>query len=418
MAAFGVATPLVRDSLLAFLDGGNLAAGVDGIASRLGWLVAGAMALHTYSDLVRSPERAVLDPHPVKAAALLSAVAEGTARARLYLPIGCALLLLPIAVDGHVVAWLGAVGVVFGAWLCSLGVGFTVHLAAVWAAYSPGLARVLDAIRGDNPRLQAALIYAPGAVLGVVGLAVALASAGLQLALGGWTPGWVLLALPPLLGAVGWAMAAPLGRAWYVRATALLAEIDGLYAVADGETAAEEARHVYLDWLARGRPEMLRTLRAGWRAHRGWAMGAWGLGLVGLSAAWNADPVALDRTLVVSGAAVALMGALPGRLSSGDPAWLDQALGVEPFAVFRARAAATFLYAQGAILPPSLALVVRHGLAALPVFLALQLVAAAAGGAGALTAWRWRARAPYVYGSVALVGWAVLVWSSRSGEFL
>ena len=51
------------------------------------------------------------------------------------------------------------------------------------------------------------------------------------------------------------------------------------------------------------------------------------------------------------------------------------------------------------------------------MFCALQLVAALAGGGGALTAWRWRARAPYVYGSVALVGWAVLVWSIRIGEF-
>ena len=120
-----------------------------------------------------------------------------------------------------------------GAWLGALGVGFTVHLGAVWAAISPTLAGVLEAIRGANPRMQAAFIYAPGVALAAVGAAVGVASAGLAGALSGWAPGWTFLLLPPALGAAAWAASGRLADGYYVRATALLSEIDAQWAGAE-----------------------------------------------------------------------------------------------------------------------------------------------------------------------------------------
>ena len=80
--AAAIAVPFARPVLLSFLDIGRIGPGTEAIALRLGLVVAGAMALHTYADLVRGPDRAVLDPHPVQPRALLAAIALRTARER------------------------------------------------------------------------------------------------------------------------------------------------------------------------------------------------------------------------------------------------------------------------------------------------------------------------------------------------
>lgn len=400
-----VAVPFARPVLLAFLDGGRVNAGVEAIALRLGMLVAATMALHTYTDLVRGPDRPVLDPHPVQPRALLRAIALRTARERAYLPLCCAVLLAPVAMDGHAVAWAGGSAVALGAWLASLGAGFAVHLGGVWAARSPALARLLDLLRGTNPRMQAALIYAPGVAVAAVGVAVAFASTGLGAALDGWAPGWALLALPPALGAAGWALAGPLAEHSYVRATALLTEIDGMVA---GREDPEESRSVYLGWVARGRPEVLRALRQGWRRLRLWPMGAWGLGLLAGLAGWSRAADAPSTAAAVGLAAVLLMGALPARLAEGDPPWLDRWLGLSPPRVAGARALVAWLYGQGALIPAAAALAIRHGRGALGGLLTVELIGAAAALVGAGMAARWRGRAVWVYGPAALVVWAVV----------
>ena len=384
-----------------------MAAGVEAISFRLGALVAGAMALHTYTDLIRSPHRPVLDPHPVEPVALLQAIALETARTRLYLALVGAVVLAPVAVAGHLTAWAGGALVVAGAWLAALGIGFTVHLAGVWAAFSPALARLLDLLRGDNPRMQAALIYAPGVALALVGGVTGLAAAGVRIALLGQPIGWILLGLPPLAGLLGAVMAAPLARRYQVRATALLAEIDGMYAVLDPST---EARHVYFEWLSRGRREWLRALRQGWRARRGWATGAWGLGLVGFAAGWSRDPGAPLLVLAVVGGAGAFYGLLPTRLAAGDPPWLDRALGVDAGQVTRARAMVAFAYVQGALIPGVLALLVRQGSHALLPWLGAELLAGVGASLGAALARRYPQRSPWLYGPMALLCWAGVLW--------
>lgn len=401
-----LAAPLAKPVLLGFLDRGPIPAGVEAVTFRLGALIVGVMAIHTYGALVRGPDRAVLDPHPVQPRRLLAAVTLETARAHAALPGMASLLLLPVALAGHWAAWAGGVALMVGAWIAGLGIGLAGSLGGVWAAYSPGLARLLDLLRGANPRMQAALIYAPAVVLGVGGLSVLLAASGLRAALEGWTPGVAWLLLPPAAGGCGYLLARPLADAWYVRATALLAEIDGAWsAVESKETGAQ---HVYLEWIARDRRELLRALRQGWRRLRAWATGAWLLGAGAAFAGWTASPDAPERVLAVGGGAALVIAALPIRLAEGDPAWLDRALGLPARRVGAARVVATWLYLQGVVIPPVLALLLRHGLApALAAMLLLELLGALGATLAALAA--RHARASLLYGPAAVLLWAVSV---------
>lgn len=409
------AAPLAEPVLLGFLERGGGAghawiAGLEAVTVRLGALMAAAMAMHTYTDLVRSPDRPVLDAHPVEPRALLRAIALRTARQRSYLPVAGAILLFPVLRSAGWVPWLGSVGVVIGAWLAALGVGFAVHLGAVWAGLSPVLARLLDALRGDNPRMQAALIYAPGAALLLVAISVVFSSAGLSYALSGRMDGWAFLAIPPALGLAGWFVAGPLAERYYVRATALLTEVDGLVS---GVSSAEEDRLVYLEWLARGRPELLRQLRQGWRSYRTRALGGWGLGLLGVLGAWSAEPGLTGRMLTVVGGCVLFFALLPPQLAGGDPKWLDDALGTKPTQVDWARFLVAFLYAQGAVIPPLAAGLVRHGTAIVPPLLMVEVVGALAIFASAKLARRLGTRASWWVGPAALVAWAAMAASTR-----
>lgn len=410
IAAAAAATPLATPVLLGFLDtAGLVPAGVEAITVRLGALIAAAMALHTYSDLIRGPDRPVLDPHPVLARPLLTAVALRTARQRAYLPVMGAVLLSPMITAGPngPMVWAGACAVLLGAWLCALGVGFAVHLGAVWSALSPQVSVFLELLRGANPRMQAALIYSPGAALAIVGIAVYLASAGLSGAMQGWLPGLGLLAVPPAIGVVGLVAASRLAERYYVRTTTILSEIDAEWA---GQDEAEEAGRVYLDWLAEGRPELLRALRQGWRTRRLWALGAWGVGAVTAFAGWSDDPAAAGQVMLFAGGGALLIAALPTQLAAGDPPWLDAALNVNPRRVLAARAAAALLYAQGVVIPPVLALLVRQG-AAQAAQSAAVLEAAALAGAllAAAVAARLRARGVWVYGPAAMLIWAAIL---------
>ncbi len=408
------AAPLARPVLLGLLDKGVVASAMQGVSLRLGVLVAALMALHTYTDLVRSPDRKVLDAHPVDARVLLRAIAWRTAIQRSYLPVVAAILLLPAWPTAGWQAWFGATAVVTGAWLGALGVGFATHLGAVHVGLSDRYAAILDTLRGDNPRMQAALIYAPGAVLAVMGIVIDFAANGLARALVGQPVGWLFVGLPPLVGWVGWTAAGPLAERYYVRATALLSEVDGM--VASARTGkAEEDTSVYLEWLARGRRELIRQLRQGWRAHRTWATGAWGLGMLGFLAAWSRDPDVAGRLLSVVGGCVALFAFVPTRLALGDPLWLDEALGVSRMQVARARASVAFLYAQGAVIPPLLAGSIRHGSVVLAPILAAEAMGVLLIGIATFLAHTQRDRAAWWVGPLALLAWASLTALGTDG---
>jgi len=403
------AIPMVSGELLWFLaaaesglDAQQWVPGLTAVTTRLANLVAAAVILHSYTDLVRGPDRAILDVHPVSPRPLVVALGLHTLGSRVYLPLMAAILLLPVGLSASWLAYLGAVGLVAAAWLGGIGVGFMVNLAAVWAAYSPGLAGLLDAVRGQNPRMQAALIYAPGVALALVGLSVEFGAIGLEAALTGWTLGWAWLAIPVIVGAMAWALVGPLADRFYVRASLLLAEVEGAWGQHDESVAAGV---VYMERLADGRPELLRALRNGWRSQRLYATGGWIAGLIVAGLSWS-DPSA---GAVWGAAAVVLIAAVAARMSEDDPIWLDAALGVSPVSVAWARAMVAWFYTVGVWAPVGVVLLLKHSMAGLQTGLGLVVLSLLVALASASTALLWHKRAIWAYGATGIVAWAGFV---------
>ena len=410
LAAVAAAGWMARTVLLGFLAVDDaLAAGVTGLAMRLGLVCCGAMAIFSYGALVRGEDRPVLDPHPVDPGKLLPYLLLRAGAERWAWPLGVSALAWPLVFYGQPVAFALIVAVCFGGWLVGLTLGFPTYLAAIWAAESPSLALVFELIRGTNPRLQAALIYAPGAVLALGGVAVYAAASGAGLVMVGQPLGVVLLVAPLILSALAWLPTPALARAYYFRTTTLLAEVDGMYA---GMEDPEEARRVYLDWAVKFTPasvrsETLKELRHGWRGLRSWVTGAWGAGLVGAVAGWSADPVAPARAALVAGAGMVLVGAVAVRLSSTDPMWLDRSLPVPSNRRLMARGFAVFGWLQGAIVPVAAVVGVRQGGAVLGVIVMLEGMALLIAIVGAASS-RMRAKGMLPYVALGALAWAGL----------
>jgi hypothetical protein len=407
--AAGIAIPLVSGDLFWFLaaaesglDVKQWVPGLVAVTTRFANLVAAAVILHSYTDLVRGPDRAILDVHPVSPRPLVVAIGLHTLGSRLYLPLMAAILLLPVGLSASWMAYLGSVALIVAAWIGGIGVGFMVNLAAVWAAYSPGLTGLLDAIRGQNPRMQAALIYAPGVALALVGLSVEFGAIGLEAALTGWSLGWAWLAIPLMVGLVAWSLVGTLADHFYVRASLLLAEVEGAWGQHDESVAAGV---VYMQRVARGRPELLRALRHGWRSQRLYATGGWITGLVVAGMCWS-DP---DTGAVWGAGAVVLIAAVAARMSEGDPLWLDDALGVSRTSVAWARATVAWLYTVGVWGPVGAVLSLRHGMDGLEIGIGLVVLSLAVALASAFTALLWHKRAIWAYGATGIVAWAGFV---------
>jgi hypothetical protein len=297
--------------------------------------------------------------------------------------------------------------VAVGGWIAGIGAGLGVNLAAPGLAANPALAGVFDTIRGPNPRIQAALLYAPGVALALSGSATLAASWGATRVLEGDPAGWLGLGAPLLVAGAGWAMA--------VRAApstagigAVLGEIEGAWAQA---ASAEDARAVYLEWAVRFAPARLRLglrkdLRHLWRAHRGWVGASWGFGLLAALAGWSASPAAPDETVRVGAAALGVFGLVGVRMGAADPRWLDEALPLP--GRLPARALALVGAMQVVVLCGALALSVRHGLG--PAALAaarLELFAVLLAGVAAWAGDALRERGGLVYLPVALLAWSV-----------
>ncbi|MFH1468102.1 MAG: hypothetical protein ABIO70_27190 [Pseudomonadota bacterium] len=405
-----LAAPLARPVLLWFMGGSRqaFAAGLGGLGLRLGLVLCGLGILMVHERVVRGPERAVLDPHPVAPRPLVAALGPRMLMATSGVLLGVLALLAPLALAGELRAVALTLPVIVGAWGCGVSLGFLAQLGAVWAARSPALASLLELLRGTTPPMQAALIWAPGLAIAAGGGVLVLADRGLERALLGDASGYPLLAAPLALAGLAWLPVPALAeRTWY-SATTLLAEIDAAWAAVENP---QEERHVYLEWVLRWapsalRPHLLRTLRAGWRARRGWITGAWGVGLLAAIAGWTDAPEAASRAMLVAAAGVALVGALGILLETADPPWLTASLGVPPAPRAIARGLATLGYLQGAILPPFLAVLFRRGVEAfalLGVLEALALAVAAAAAALGLA----RRRAWFAYPPLALALWVL-----------
>lgn len=401
--------PLLQDVFLHFLSTPDrINAGSMGFAMRLGWFCCAVMALRSYTALVRGPERAVLDPHPGNPQQLLRYLTLRCATENLVLLMCGMAMLWPLAWAGYVEQALVAAGVVATGWMLGLLIGFPVHLAAVWAAESRSLASVLEALRGANPRLQAALIYAPGVVLALGGTGVWMASQAGQLALSGEPSGLSLLAGPLVLAVGAWVVAGPLARGFHYKTTMVLAEIDAHYARLED---AEEGKIVYLEWTVRIwprslQPHLLKDLRHGWRGLRTWVLGAWAAGVMVALSAVSDDAQAFERSLALAGAAMVVVGSLGLWLGIRDPKWLDSSLPANSQARLRARAVAVFLWLQGILILGALGLAWRHGSSEAWVFLTVLEALGLLLASGAAVASRWREQGWSAYLPGALLLWA------------
>jgi len=403
----------MRDVFLHFLEEEDqIAAGSAGFAMRLGWFCCAAMSLKTYTALVRGEERAILDPHPGNPALLLRYLTVRCGVESLGLLLCAVAMLWPILWAGHVGAfWAGSL-VVFVGWLLGLLVGFPVHLGAVWAAESKGLSGIMEALRGANPRLQAALIYAPGIVLALGGLGVWSASVGAEIWLTGIDSAWAWMVAPLCIAAGAVLLSTPLAIGFHYRTTALLSEIDGYYARLEDP---EEARLVYLQWAIRPfpgawQPYLLQELRHGWRSLRSWITGAWAIGLLAAISATGSEVAAFERSLALTGGGMVLIAGVGLRLAISDPEWLEQVLPLQRSLRRRARFTVLFLWLQGVILLVPLALWWRHGASDAALLFATLEAFALVLSALATQASQWRTR-----GWAAYIPAAVLLWAASLG---
>lgn len=336
---------IAQPALLHFVGSVNPIPGVEGLAFRLGALVGAALSLSSYHQIIRTPERAILGPHPIQPELWFASLFRQTLQKSILWPLVSAALAWPMLLHGLNIEFLILVLVVCISWAGMLGVGYATHLASVWAARSEQMHGILDAIRGNNPREQAAFIYAPGFALFVCGFAIMLSASSIDAVIAGQPLAFLALFLPVILGIISYPIAKSLAHKHLVPASAVLAEVDARWAALD---ASDEEDTVYLEWLAGSRIELLRALRHGWRDLRIWPLGAWLLGFFAFVQIWTKD---VDGALLFSGLGALIMCVFPVILSRRDPQWLDEALGIKGTSLLWARMQIAVLYAQGAIVP-------------------------------------------------------------------
>lgn len=417
LVATAAVVPLARPVFFRFLDAepAQFGEGLEAIVQRLGLLLIGWLALDVYTALVRGPDRAVLDLHPVDGGAVALFEVLRVGWKRLFLIGAGAAVLAPVALAGRPGAWAVAVVSLIGAYTLGLFAAGFVHLLAIEVSEDPGWAPILDLVRGHNPRAQAAFLYAPGVVLAGAGAVVFASARGVRWLVDGDLRGLGLLLVPFAL-APWLARTVPgLGRKSWLRASSVLAEIDARYAALE---RPEDARRVYLDWAVRFLPAnvaryALKDLRNGWRARRGFITGAWlggaAAGLMGWSGAAGAPQNALVAVTGVAFAAAAI-GVL---LDRDEPEFLVAWLPARGAAAQVARALVVLAWLQGAIWPAVFTAGIRHGSGAAALIAGGGLAATLLATGLALACARWRTGGFMVYvPSAAVASAALAAWVS------
>ena len=337
--------PFAAPALLHFLKSPNPLPGMEGLAFRLSALVGAAVAMWSYQQIIRTPERAILGLHPIQPLLWFSALFRKTVRSTWTWPCTVSALAWPLVSAGFVKEYGLMCLIVFIGWLSMLCISYAVHLGSVWVARAPQWEPLLDMIRGNNPREQAAFIYAPGFALFFCGMIMMLCSFSMDGVLQGYPPAIALLLAPLGVAFAAFVAARKLCHTQLVPASAVLAEVDARWAMLE---EGQEEEGVYLEWLANDRRELLRALRQGWRDLRVWPMGIWALGLFAFVSGWTGD---LEYALLFSsiggigGCTIAVV------MAQKNPVWLDKHLGVQSSELFWARFWLCVLYAQGAIIP-------------------------------------------------------------------
>jgi hypothetical protein len=286
----------------------------DGLILRAALVVVALVGLAVHGSVLRGSGREVLALLPVDPVDVVAAELVGVGWTAARAVVGAAIALAPLWWAWPALAAPG-VAVIAAAAAASVGASSLALLGAIAVAEDPAWAPALDAVRGANPRAQAALIYAlTPVVLGLGGLA-AVASAGAVAAAKGSASGWLGTAALAACAPILLARVPSAARASWFQATLVLSEIRARY---QGLVEAREALHVALDWTVRWLParvarHALLDLRFGWRERRGRLVGAWAVAVAAVSVAWSGA----DR-------GVALGGAL-----AGGGAWLGAAVVIE-----------------------------------------------------------------------------------------
>jgi len=287
-------------------------------------------------------------------------------------------------------------GLVLG-WFVAVCAGVGVNTVAPALGLDPRWAPVLAGIRGPNPRLQAALLYAPGVALTVAGLAALAGTAGAAALVEGRPEAWEMLV--PLVVGAGVVAAARRRAQEVVRYPVVLGEIEAAWAARE---QGEEARHVYLDWVVRlvpagWRRDLTRELRHLWRTQRGWSLAAWAFAALAALESWSGG-----AQVGVAGVAIVALGAV--RAGAEDPPWLDAWLDLGPWRRAAARAGSVALHASPVVLGTGVGFLHGHPAPLVAAAAALVLVALLSAGVSVAL----RARAVPVYLPFAVLVWGVL----------
>lgn len=367
LAAAAMLVPLVRPTLFAFLDRpGQLDEGLAQITLRAALVVVGALAIDVYEGLIRGHGRQVVSLLPADPSGVSIAEVLRIAAARWWLLPTAAIVLSPIAAEGHVRHYAAALVVVAGCVVLGLWASAAAHLLAIGLAESPAAAPILDLVRGNNPRASAAFLYAPGALVVVCSAVLWQASSSVPAAAAG-DP----VALLSLLAPVGAALVAGAGvpylarRTWF-RGTVVLSEIDARDAlIAD----PRDAGRVYLDWTTRWLPASWRVyalddLRHGWRSRRTLVTGSWLLGLLAAAAGWTDPAAGPTRAAGVAIGAAFLVAANGVFLAADEPAYLRVWLPPRLVRAMAARGAVLAMWAAPPIGLGAAAVAARAGLGA------------------------------------------------------
>jgi hypothetical protein len=376
LAVLAILVPLVRTIFLGFLDDPDtVSMGLHAVWLRAALVVMSLVGFEVHGAVLRGRSREVLALLPVVPSQVVWADLVGVAwRAAGIVAIGAALL-LPIALEHDPAAWLVGVGVLVGAATLGLSWAAVALLGAVQVAEDPAWEGPLDLVRGNNPRPQAAIIYALAPVVLVGGYALDQAAfAGVQL-LGGATAQAAWLGVPIVAGLAALPAIGPLAdRVWF-RATMVLEDIRARYATVE---SAEDAQRVYMDWTVRWLPDdigrwALLDLRHGWRGHRGWLAPVWVVALLAFAAGWSSTPGTELRAGLVAGTAGWWCGGVMLRMAASVPAFLHGWLPAPAFQRGVARVWVVVAWSLAPAFAAWLAVLMRLGLSASAVSAALAV---------------------------------------------
>jgi hypothetical protein len=406
VGALGLVSEVLRPALFAGTGDPVGPEAVGAVCTRVALVAFVWGALAAYDALIRAPWRAALHLHPVDPAAVALAGLWHERRAAAAVACGLGALGWPLAASGQFSAFVGLFAVAGGGVVLGLGASAVACLGAVAMAEDPRFAPYLDALRGNNPRAQAALLYAPGAALLGSGWLLVGASAGGAAVAAGDLRGVAPLIAPWIAAGAAMAAVPALARKTWFEASGVLAEIQARY---DALERPEEARAVFLDWTVRWlpasvAPHALRDLRSGWRGHRGHLSVAWLFGLGGAWVAWSDDPAVVAEAAGVAALGMWAVAAVALRLFEDEGAFLTWWTPLDGWTPSLGRMYAVFQWVGPCAWAPVLAIAARAGVGA-AAGVALALAAVGLSAAGAVTVSGGRSSRPVLtYGAVAAIG--------------